>query len=149
MESDIVYGDAICFVLANNRLASTVYAVLNRYIPTYPHLTKEHELSDEEAGISFTDEAEMLLYFQNRPHRDATRYWQYAGREPNHMLVGAYFTSDGQLIFSLTVDGDGEWEEKLLAELKELLQSETGLLSYNYFPEFSDGASFKQLCQSL
>ena len=149
MQQDVWYGDVLCFVLANNRLANTVYAVLNRYIPNHIQLTEDSALSYEDLGVDFGDEAEMLSYFQTHLNRNATRYWQEDGRGKPNVMVGAHFTSDAQLIISLTVDGDGTIEEILFLDLKQLLKSETSLMSYNYFPEFNNGATFKALCKSF
>jgi hypothetical protein len=149
MQQDVWYGDVLCFVLANNRLVDTVYAVLDRYIPNHTQLTEDAALSDEDLGVEFVDEPEMLSYFQAHLNRDATRYWQEDGKGKPNVMVGAHFTSDAQLIISLTVDGDGTIEENLFLDLKQLLQSETGFMSYNYFPEFKNGAAFQALCDSL
>ncbi|RZK37852.1 MAG: hypothetical protein EOO57_04925 [Hymenobacter sp.] len=145
VQEDISYGDALCFVLANNRFAGTVMQLLERYVPNHLPLTEDYE----DWGVEYATEYNMLQYLQVHPQLTATRHWNEIEKIPYNIMVGAYFLSDGQLVLSLTVAGNGIIEEKLFLEMKQLLQSEIGLLSYNYFPKFNNGAEFKALCDSL
>jgi hypothetical protein len=145
MQEDFWYGDALCFVLANNRFAETVMRLLERYVPNHIPLTEDYE----DWGVEYTTECDMLQYLQAHPQLNATRHWSEVKETPDSIMVGAYFLSDGQLILSLTVAGNGIVEEQVFLEMKQLLQSEVGLISYNYFPKFSNGAEFKTLCDSL
>jgi hypothetical protein len=142
---DVWYGDALCFVLANNRLAETIMQLLKRYVPNHLPLTEDYE----DWGVEYATEYDMLQYLQVHPELNATRHWSETEKTPDSIMVGAYFLADGQLILSLTVTGNGVVEEKLFLETKRLLQSEIGLISYNYFPKFNSGAEFKALCDSL
>ena len=144
MQEEVWYGDALCFVLANNRLAETIMQLLERYVPNHLPLTEDYE----DWGVEYATERGMLQYFQNHPQLNATRHWNEIEKTPDSIMAGAYFLSDGQLILSLTVTGNGIIEERLFVELKQMLQSETGLISYNYFPKFNNGAEFKALCNS-
>ena len=144
MHEEVWYGDALCFVLANNRLAETVMQLLERYVPNHLPLTEDYE----DWGVEYATEYEMLLYLQNHPQLNATRHWNQIEKTPDSIMAGAYFLSDGQLILSLTVAGNGIVEEKLFTELRQMLQSETGLISYNHFPRFNNAAEFKALCNS-
>ncbi len=145
LQGDVWHGDALCFVLANNRLADTVLKVLEKFLPNHNPIVEDYE----DYGQEYDTEAAMLLYFQMHPHLHATRHWNEVEITNHRVMVGAYFTTDGQLIISLTVEGNGEIEGKLFAELKQILHSETGLISYNFFPKFKEGAGFKALCESL
>ncbi len=142
---NIWHGDALCFVLANNRFAETVMQLLERYVPNHVPLTEDYE----DWGIEYTTEYDMLHYLQVHPQLSATRHWNEIEKTPDSIMVGSYFLSDGQLILSLTVAGNGIIEEHLFLELKQLLQSKIGLISYNYFPKFDNAAEFKALCDSL
>lgn len=145
MQEEVWYGDALCFVLANNRLAETVMLLLERYVPNHLPLAEDYE----DWGVEYATEYDMLQYLQNHPQLNATRHWNEIEKTPDSIMAGAYFLSDGQLILSLTVAGNSVNEEKLFVELKQFLQSEIGLISYNYFPEFNNGTEFKALCNSL
>ena len=142
MQEDVWYGDALCFVLANNRRAETVMQLLERYVPNHLPLTEDYE----DWGVTYASEYDMLHYLQNHPQLRATRHWNEVKKTPDSIMAGAYSLSDGHLILSLTVLGNGIIEEKLFAELKQMLQSKTGLISYNYFPRFDNSAEFRALC---
>lgn len=137
-------GDALCFVLAAERQVKLVYLMLDHFLPIHPPLTAEVDLSDEDAGREFADEVEMLTYFQDNPTKDATRYWYPRENNPADYMVGAHFTSDGHLLLSLTLPGNERDENQCLAQMKALLDSSIGLIWYNSFPEFRDGADFRQ-----
>jgi hypothetical protein len=38
---------------------------------------------------------------------------------------------------------DGDREERYVQQLKKILRSDIGVISYNEFPEFRDGEDFK------
>ena len=141
----IWYGDALCFVLATNRRAETVTQLLAHYVPNHLPLTEDYE----DWGVKYATEYAMLQYFQLHPQLSATRYWSGVEESHNSVMIGAHFLPDGQLVLSLTVAGNGILEEELFLEMKQLVQAEVGLISYNYFPRFKSGAEFKALCDSL
>jgi len=141
----IWYGDALCFVLATDRLAEMVVQLLEHYVPDHLPLTEDYE----DWGVEYATEYAMLQYLELHPQLSATRYWSSVKERADNVMMGAHFLPDGQLVLSLTVAGNGILEEKLFHELKQLLQSEMGLMSYNYFPWFKSGAEFKALCDSL
>lgn len=143
-EEEVWYGDALCFVLANNRRADTVMQLLERYVPSHFPLTEDYE----DFGVEYATEYDMLRYFELHPHLNATRHWNESKKARDSIMVGAYFLTDGHLVVSLTVQGNGVIEEGLYSELTQCLQSQTGLISYNYFPEFNSASKFKALCDS-
>jgi|GEM_PF-4225014 len=57
------YLDAICLVLANDRKVSTVYAVLDHFLPNHLPITEDFYLNDEDLGLAVPDEASMLRHF--------------------------------------------------------------------------------------
>ena len=163
--------DAICYVLANNRLANTVLQVLGRFLSYHIPITEDYE----DLGVEYASEYDMLHYFQEHPELSVTRYWNGPEATPaksagsDHVnlhftrgvhqsslpeiMVGAHFLADGHLVMSLTIGADDdEIVDLTLIELKQCLQSTTGLISYaNYsnFFTFDSAAEFKAVCDSL
>ncbi|MBF9223605.1 hypothetical protein [Hymenobacter ruricola] len=157
--------DAICYVLANDRLADTVLQVLERYLSYHNPITEDYE----DFGVDYTSEYDMLRYFQEHPDLAVTRYWNgpqaigggHPHISPNHALLdssapkimaGAHFLADGHLVISLTIESNDEAEDLMLVELKQFLQSSTGLISYvdySNFLSFDSAAEFKAICDSL
>jgi hypothetical protein len=139
------WQDAICLVLANNRQASTVYAVLAHFLPNHSPLTEDFYLCDEDLGLAAPDEAAMLRHFQTHSRLDATRYWKAAETTAERVMVGAHFTTDARLVMSVTLDGDEATVDRYLAELKQVLHSNIGFIYGAVFPPFQDGADFERL----
>ena len=59
-------------------------------------------------------------------------------------MVGACFTSDGGIVFSVTTSADGRKEVSTLEKLKDLLKTSHGLISYNAYPEFVTVEDFER-----
>ncbi|MGZ5243413.1 MAG: hypothetical protein ACXWW0_05950 [Bacteroidia bacterium] len=57
-------------------------------------------------------------------------------------MGGAFFTSDGMLIMSLTVNPITKTEQEYLKELKKFLDSKIGVINYINPPEFENGHDF-------
>jgi hypothetical protein len=55
-----------------------------------------------------------------------------------------FFTSDAQLVMSLTLRANGIKEGWYLQQLKQILHSEVGIINYALLPEFEDGEDFKR-----
>ena len=55
--------DAICYVLANDRLAETVLRVLGHFLPYHIPINEDYE----DFGVEYTSEQHMLHYFQQNP----------------------------------------------------------------------------------
>ncbi|HEX8326712.1 MAG TPA: hypothetical protein VF629_04165 [Hymenobacter sp.] len=163
--------DAICYVLANDRLANTVLQVLRRFLSYHTPITEDYE----DLGVEYASEYDMLHYFQEHPELAVTRYWSgpqatpataviggHANLRFTHgvseplspkIMVGAHFLADGHLVMSLTIaNDDDETVDIVLAELMQFLQSTTGLISYviySNFLTFDSAAEFKAVCDSL
>ncbi len=86
----------------------------------------------------------MIIYFVNHPLEETTLFWNQQENNPDKIMVGAFFTSDKQLVMSLTLRADGTKENRYWQQLKQLLQSEVAIISYTLFPEFDDGEDFKR-----
>ena len=163
-------SDAICYVLANDRLADTVLRVLEHFLSYHTPITEDYE----DLGVEYASEYDMLHYFQEHPELAITRYWQGLQVSPakaivgDHtdvrftrglpepptpkVMVGAHFLADGHLVMSVTIEADDQVEDLMLVELEQFLQSTAGFIfyiDYSNFPSFSSAAEFKAVCDSL
>ena len=139
---DYSYTDAICCVLASARKIKTVHLVLNYYISNYERLNGDYTYPKNKPDYIFESEDEMVNYFIENGNEEQTFFWNKLNNNPKKIMVGAFFTSDNYLIMSLTFPADGKIEYEYLKELKGLLNSKIGIVSYNSLPDFSDGADF-------
>jgi hypothetical protein len=162
--------DAICYVLANDRLADTVSQVLEHFLFYHTPIAEDYE----DLGVVYASEYDMLHYFQEHPELCVTRYWQGPPTPPavatvgghanlfftrslpvsplSKLMVGAHFLADGQLVMSVIVKADNQAEDLMLVGLKHFLQSTMGLISYvdySNFLTFDSAAEFKAICDSL
>jgi hypothetical protein len=142
MKDSIIYGDALCFVLSPNRTRHTVNLVLNKFIPGYRKIEGDYAFNST-TDLTFEDEEGILRYLEKTTTERGTIHWNKENDNPDNVMIGAYFTTDGQLIFSLTILGDGNKEEKYLDDLKLTLDSNIGVIYYNQFPDFENGEDFR------
>jgi hypothetical protein len=136
---EMIIGDALCFVLADRRLKENVFLVLNKYVPNYEKIQADNYSFSQTNEMEFETEEQMIEYLVMNKGENGTLYWS----KKNRIIVGAHFTTDGALIMSLTLPGDNVTEDEYLEDLKRTLNSDTGVISYNCFPDFKDGADFK------
>jgi len=136
------YVDAVCAVLAPERTKDVIRLVLMNYIPAYEPLRGDYAFPADDDSYVFTSEDEMLDYFISHPTQAQVFFWNQGKQNPSRIMVGAFLTTDEQLIVSLTLPADGEREQAYLAELKALLDSSVGVISYQIPPPFDDGADF-------
>ena len=141
----MIYGDALCFVLSASRTSHAVKLVLNKFIPGYKEIDGDYAFNLN-TDQTFDSEENVLRYLENAKSEAGTIHWKKETDNPDKIMVGAYFTSDGHLILSITLHADGSKEEKYFNELRGILTSDVGMISYNQFPEFKDGEDFKNRC---
>jgi hypothetical protein len=139
----MIIGDALCFVLANKRIKENVFLVLSKYIPGYEKIQADIYSFNRTNEMEFATEEQMIEYLVMTKDENGTLYWNKKKDNPDRVMVGAHFTSDGALIMSLTLPGDEVKEVAYLEDLKRTLSSDTGVIYYNCFPDFKDGADFK------
>lgn len=132
----------MCFCLSPIRTRETVYSVLDRFVPGHKKIDGDYSFNLQ-IEMTFSDEEHVLTYLEENLTIAGTIHWSSTNDNSDNMTVGAYFTTDGQLILSLTILGDGQKEQTCLNDLKTILQSEVGLISYNQFPPFKNGEDFE------
>lgn len=138
-----IHGDAFCFVLALRRTKEEIYAALNHFIPGYEKIDGNYCFNSG-IGKSFKGEDEILSYLEGNSTVKGTIYWRKSSDNPDKIMIGARFTSDRQLIISLTLNADNIKEIVYFEALKALLNSKVGVVFYNMLPPFSDGEDFRK-----
>src|SRR6478736_8520864 len=102
MKDSVIYGDALCFVLSTSRTKQTVHLVLNKFIPGYNEIDGDYAFNLT-TDQTFDNEESVLNYLENGKTEKGTIHWNKEKDNPDRIMVGAYFTSDGELILSVTV----------------------------------------------
>ena len=132
----------MCFALSQNRTKKTVDLVLNEFIPGCKEIDGGYAFNST-TDLTFDNEASVLRYLEDAKTEKGTIHWSKKEDNFDSIMIGAYFTSDGQLILGLTVSANGYREQKYLKELKGILGSDIGVISYSQFLEFDNGEDFK------
>jgi hypothetical protein len=131
--SDTLYSDALCFVLARERTAATVYSVLNEFIPEYKKIAGDYAFNPE-IDVAFENEDSILNYLEINKTEKGIIHWNKHQDNPDRVMAGAYFLRDGNLILSLTLPASGIKEIQYLERLKRFLGTSLGVIYYNQFP---------------
>lgn len=136
--------EVVICVLANERAASTVFNVLDHFIPVRNELNIDYTHPTDDSDKRFDSEYEMIKYFEeNKSFSQVFYYWNSIKESKVKLSIGADFTDDGYLIISIVHIANGEREHSYLNILKDLLQSEYGTFMYGGIPEYEDGEDFK------
>ena len=138
-EVSYVGVDALCFALARERIASTVYSVLNEFIPGYKNIAGDYAFNLE-LDLVFENEERILDYLEINKNETGVIYWNKHHDNPDRIMVGAYFLPDEKLILSLTLpaSASGVKEEEYLERLKKFLGTGLGVIYYNQFPDLDE-----------
>jgi len=134
--------EIICSALANECSKSIIDMVLNHFIPNYEKINLDYCCPPDDDNYEFKSEDEMINYFIDNKNFRQTFYWKQYKGNPDNIMVGADILSDDKLVISLTVDGNNETEQKYYLELKKLLKSDIGVISYVNPPEYDSGQDF-------
>jgi len=134
--------DIVCQVYAGQKSKKTIDQVLNTFIPGYQKLNLDYASKPDDIDSIFQSEEEMINYFVDKSGITQTFYWNKYHDNPNKIMVGADITEDDKLIMSLTIDADKSVALKFLAELKVLLNSKIGVISYINPADYKNGKDF-------
>ena len=140
--SNTFIKDAICNIYAGNKSRSKIELVLNTILPEFDEITAlsfEHPI---DPNFVFKNDKEFVNFFLEERNLSQTFYWNQSVNNPQNIMVGARITIDNKLIVSVTLDGFEEDVNRLYLKLKEILKSDTGVISYFDPPNYSDGADF-------
>jgi guanylate kinase len=129
-------------VYAGQKSRKTIDLVLNTFIPEYEKLNLDYASRLDGENYIFKTEDEMINYFIENTGLCQTFYWNKYYDNPDKIMVGAIITADDKLIMSLTIDGTEETESKYFEKLKNLLNSDIGIISYIDPPDYDNGQDF-------
>ncbi len=134
--------DIICQVYAGQKSKKTIDLVLNTFIPEYEELSLDYASKSDDEEYIFKTEDEMINYFIENTGITQNFYWNKYHDNPDRIMVGAIITHDDKLIMSLTIDGTEETEKKYFEKLKNILNSEIGVISYINPAYYENGLDF-------
>ena len=134
--------DIICQVYAGQKSRKTIELVLNAFIPEYEKLNLDYASRLDDEDYIFESEDEMINYFIENSRLAQTFYWNKNHDNPDRIMIGAIITEDGKLIMSLTIDGNEETENKYFKKLKNILNSDIGVISYINPADYENGQDF-------
>ena len=134
--------DIVCQVYAGQKSRKTIDLVLNTFIPGYGKLNLNYTYPRHDKDYIFKTEDEMIGYFIENPALDQTFYWTKYHDHPDRIMVGANLTDDDRLIMSLTMDTTEEKRDMYFDQLKKLLQSDIGIVTYVDPAAYEDGEDF-------
>jgi len=134
--------DIICQVYAGKKSKKTIDLVLKTFLPLYKSLNLDYTSKPDDIDYVFQTEDEMINYFIENSRIEQTFYWNQHQHNPNRIMIGANITSDDKLIMSLTVETNEEKGQIYFDSLKEILNSNIGVISYIDPVEYENGEDF-------
>lgn len=137
-----IIRDIICQVYAGHKSRKTIDLILNTFIPEYDKLNLDYASRLDDEKYVFKTEDELINYFLENTGLNQTFYWNKIHNNPEKIMVGANITEDDKLIMSLTFDGTLETERKYFEKLKNILNSDFGVISYIDPADYNNGIDF-------
>lgn len=134
--------DIICQVYAGQKSRKTIDLVLNTFIPEYQKLNLDYASRLDNENYVFKTEDEMINYFIENTGLEQNFYWNKNHDNPDKIMVGGIITEDDKLIMSLTIDGTEELVSKYFEKLKNILNSDIGVISYVKPTDYENGQDF-------
>ncbi len=134
--------DIICQVYAGQKSRKTIDLVLNTFIPEYEKLNLDYTSRLDNENYVFKTEDEMINYFIENTGLEQTFYWNKNHDNPDKIMVGGIITEDDKLIMSLTIDVTEETVSKYFEKLKNILNSDIGVISYINPADYDNGQDF-------
>jgi hypothetical protein len=134
--------DIICQVYAGQKSRKTIDLVLNTFIPEYQKLNLDYASRLDNENYVFKSEDEMINYFIENTGLEQNFYWNKNHDNPDKIMVGGIITEDDKLIMSLTIDGTEETVSKYFEKLKNILNSDIGVISYINPADYENGQDF-------
>ncbi|MCS4302121.1 hypothetical protein [Chryseobacterium sp. BIGb0232] len=137
-----IVRDIVCQVYAGEKSKNIIDLVLDTFIPDYEKLNTDYTFPPNNKDYVFTTEIEMISYFIENKGLNQTFYWNKSLHNPYRIMVGANITDDDKLVMSLTLDASLETGEEYLNKLKEVLQSNIGVISFVNPMDYENGEDF-------
>ncbi|REC62090.1 hypothetical protein DRF65_12150 [Chryseobacterium pennae] len=137
-----IVRDIVCQVYAGEKSKNIIDLVLDTFIPDYEKLNTDYTFPPNNKDYVFTTEIEMINYFIENKGLNQTFYWNKSLHNRYKIMVGANITDDDKLVMSLTLDASLETGEEYLNKLKEVLQSNIGVISFVNPVDYENGEDF-------
>ena len=123
------YSDV--YVLSRERSAAAADQFLNMFAPDREHSAEDYvfpQYADQPVAV-VKSAMEAIRYCEEHPAEEQGMYFRNLGAGPAHAML--FFTSDGGLIFGLSVV---EREDEWFTRLKEYAGSEVGYITFEVPP---------------
>lgn len=137
--------DADIYLLANNRNKDVITKILDRYIPERKYYfyseDGKYEFFDDsgeignQPSIFFNNEYDLLDFLENQSGILFRPSFHSTVKSENRLIQLFYF-EDNSLVIGLNIYQNSEREDFLLDELKSILGSIYGYISYHTPPEY-------------
>ncbi|SDI21394.1 hypothetical protein [Chryseobacterium jejuense] len=137
-----IVRNIICQVYAGQKSKTIIDLVLNIFLPNYEKLNPGYTFPPNNENYIFKTEDEMINYFIKNKALDQTFLWNKYDSNPYKIMIGANITDDDKLIISLTMDTTEEIMQTYFNKLKEILESDIGVISYVNPAEYENGRDF-------
>lgn len=137
-----VRNEIICQAFGGTKSKETIDLVLKTFLSEYEELGEDYAFKPEDEEYVFKTEQEMINYFIERNGIEQCFYWNKESDNPEKIMVGANITRDNKLIMSLTMYVTDKTGKIYLNRLKQLLQTNIGVLTYTNPAEYEDGGDF-------
>ncbi|UHO36892.1 hypothetical protein H5J24_13935 [Chryseobacterium capnotolerans] len=137
-----IIRDIVCQVYAGEKSKNIIDLVLDTFIPDYEKLNTDYTFPPNNKDYVFTTEIEMVNYFIENKGLNQSFYWNKSLHNPYRIMIGANITEDDKLIISLTLDANEETIQTYFNKLKEILESDIGIISYINPAEYENGEDF-------
>jgi hypothetical protein len=131
--------DADIYVLAKNRNSDKVIQFLEKHLPKRRYRNErlefwnDSEKEENQTSIFFDSESEFFIFLEKQS-RVLFRASFYPISENEVRGLHLYYFEDNSLVFGINIHQNQEKEDLLLRELKNLLKSDHGYISYHIPP---------------
>ena len=149
--------DTDIYVLAKDRNSKSLIKVLDKYLPNRAYALGNqkgrfefwNDLKDEgnQPSIFFESELDLFDFLENQSGISFRPSFRSTAKS-EFRVCNLYYFEDDSLIFGLNMHQGSGKEDLILDELKEILNSDYGYISYHTPPAFGKNA-FIQQCKIL
>ena len=133
------------YVLARQRSADAAIEFLDHFAPIREQLDGDYSFPQYSgtSEVVFDKPMDAIHYCEKHPAESQSLYFQNLRSGPVHAMI--FFTSDGEMIFGLSVpEGDDGLEKDCLNQLKEFARTSIGYIDFEAPPP-DTAAEFKVL----
>lgn len=125
------------YVIKKSRSKKLGEDFLNHFLPNREESAFEYEIPQysDDPKILFNKAYDLMEYLEKNISDNHTIYWRNLDSNNTNRHGMIFYTTDGYMIFGISVDVDPENEAECLSEMKDFLQSDGGYITYECPPE--------------